>query len=1047
MNLSRPFILRPVGTTLLALGVALAGLLAFTLLPVAPLPQVEFPVISVQATLPGASPETMAATVATPLERTLGTISGVNEITSTSSLSSTRVTLQFDLDKDIDQAAREVQAGINAARALLPSSLPNNPTYRKVNPAASPIMIVSLTSETLSRGQMYDAAATVLSQRISQIEGVGQVNVGGGALPAVRVAVDLPALAATGVSLEDVRGAIVGANANRPKGMVESDDRHWQIGANDQAARASDYRPLVVAWRNNAPLRLGDIARVSDSVQDTRNMGLTDGKPSVQMIIYRQPGANILETVERVKAELPRLAQAIPQAIDVEVVMERTTTIRASLREIERALALAVGLVIVVVFLFLRQARAAIIPAVSVPLSLAATFAAMYLLGYSLNNLSLMAMTVATGFVVDDAIVVLENIVRRLEAGESPLEAALEGAREVGFTVVSMSLSLVAVFIPVLAMGGIVGRLFREFALTLTVAILVSLVVSLTVTPMLCARWLKASPPVDIAPAPSGGWMRRLLRGIARLPDRTFEATRRGYGRSLGWSLRHPWVVLLSLVLVIGGNVWLYRTVPKGFFPKQDTGLLVGSIQADQASSFQSMSRKVTRYVEILRQDEAVAHVTAFTGGGQRNSGFVFVVLKPLAERGVSADQVITRLRPKIGRVPGASLFLQPSQDIRIGGRQTGAAYQYALQADDLQLLRAWEPAIRTALGNLPQLADVNTDSQDKGLQTLLAIDREAAARLGVSIRAIDAILNDAFGQRQVSTIHAPLNQYRVVLEADEKFQQSADSLQDLRVPGADGASVQLPVLASHGPGQMPLAVNHQSGFASSTISFNLAEGVALSDATAAVRDALAAIGLPAGINASFQGTARVFQKSLESQPLLILAAVITIYLVLGMLYESLVHPITILSTLPSAGAGAVLGLMWMDMEFTVIALIGVILLIGIVKKNAIMMVDVAIDATRRLGMTPRDAIHHACLLRFRPILMTTVAALFGALPLALVTGDGAELRQPLGVSVVGGLLVSQWLTLYTTPVVYLMLDRLRNRVLRRRTSPPPAQAPDGVSA
>jgi len=1039
MNISAPFIARPVATTLLTLAIALAGLLGFPALPVAPLPQVEFPTISVQASLPGASPETMAATVATPLERSLGAIAGVSEMTSASSLGSTRITLQFELTKNIDDAAREVQAAINAARALLPTGMPSNPTYRKVNPADAPVMIIALTSPTLSRGQMYDAASTVLAQRIAQIEGVGQVIVGGGALPAVRVAIDLPALFARSIGMEEVRTALVNANVNRPKGLVDNSERQWQVGANDQAYKAADYLPLIVAYRNNAPVRLGDVAKVTDGVQDARNMGLADGKDAVLLIVFRQPGANILETVERVRNTLPLLRGSIPPAIDTEVMMERTTTIRASLSEVERALAIAIGLVVLVVFLFLRSGRATLIPAIAVPVSLLGTFAAMYLCGYSLNNLSLMALTVATGFVVDDAIVVLENTMRHVEAGMAPRAAAIQGAREVGFTVLSMSLSLIAVFIPLLAMGGIIGRLFREFAVTLSVAILVSLVVSLTATPMLCAHWL-TKPTGNPVTTPSRRRF-RLTEGIGA----AFAAVHGAYARSLAWALDHPKILLCGFLLTVAANIWLYVHVPKGFFPQQDVGLLVGSIQADQATSFQSMSRKVSRFVAIARQDPAVAHVNAFTGGGARNTGFMFVVLKPLAERDLSADGVIARLRPKLGQVPGASVFLQPAQDLRMGGRQSGALYQYALQSDDLNLLRTWEPAIRGAMASVKEIADVNTDAQDKGLQTTLAIDRDAAARLGVSVRQVDATLNDAFGQRQVSTIYEALNQYRVVLEADSRFLQHPDALKEIYCLGRNGAMVPLTAFATVSQTNTPLAVNHQGLLASSTISFNLAEGASLGQATAAINRALANLGLPSNITASFQGTAKMFQASLSNQPLLILTALVAIYIVLGMLYESLVHPLTILSTLPSAGVGALLALMAFGKDFTIIAFIGVILLIGIVKKNAIMMIDVALDTERREGLAPREAIYRACLLRFRPILMTTLAALFGALPLALVTGDGAEMRQPLGISIVGGLLVSQVLTLYTTPVIYLLFDRWRNRVVSRAAAVSSPNASQGT--
>ena len=1026
------FVHRPVATTLLTLGIAMSGVMAFRLLPVSPLPQVDFPTISVQAALPGASPETMAATVAMPLERALGRIAGVNEMTSQSTLGSTRITLQFELTRNIDGAARDVQAAINAARTLLPTGLPSNPTYRKVNPADAPIMILSLTSDTMTRGQLYDAASSILAQKLSQVDGIGQVTVGGSSLPAVRVEMIPSALHKYGIGTEDVRAVIAAANANRPKGMVEDDTRHWQIYANDQARTAAEYFPLIIAYRNGAAVHLTDVAEIKDSVQDLRNAGSADGKPAVLVILNRQPGANIIETVDRVRATLPNLRASVPSAIDLAVVIDRTPTIRASLHEVERTLMISIALVVMVVFLFLRKVSATLIPTVAVPVSLLGTFGIMYLAGYSLNNLSLMALTVATGFVVDDAIVVLENIWRRVEEGVPPMEAALLGTREVGFTVLSMSLSLIAVFIPILLMGGIIGRLFREFAVTLSVAIVISLVLSLTTTPMMAARLLEVAPE--------------------RKPGRLFLASEhafawmlRGYKASLAWALSHSRLMMLILAATVVLNVSLYTGVPytsfsgipKGFFPQQDTGRISGSIQADQGISFQAMQQKLNDFMTIVRQDPAVENVIGFTGGGQRNSGQMFISLKPLDQRNMSADMVIARLRGKLAREPGATLYLQPVQDIRMGGRQSNAQYQYTLQADDLKELREWEPRIRQALMQVPQLADVNTDSQDKGDKTSLNIDRDAASRLRVDTRAIDATLNDLFGQRQVSTIYTALNQYRVVMEAAPQYWQSPQALDDVFVSNADGKQVPLSAFSTYGPNNTPLAVNHQGQFVASTISFNLPVGVALSDATRAIADTLNRIGVPTSIQGSFQGSARLFQESLASQPWLILTALLTVYIVLGMLYESFVHPITILSTLPSAGVGALLALLACGSEFSIIALIGVILLIGIVKKNAIMMIDFALDAERRLGIKPEQAIYQACLLRFRPIMMTTMAALLGAIPLAVGFGDGAELRRPLGISIVGGLIVSQMLTLYTTPVVYLYLDRFRlwsKRVFAGRT-------------
>ena len=1050
MSFSSVFIHRPIATALLTLGVALAGVISFFQLPVAPLPQVDFPTISVSASLPGASPETMAATVATPLERALGAIAGVTEMTSSSSLGNTRVTLQFDLNRDIDGAARDVQAAINAARTLLPTSLPSNPTYRKVNPADAPVMILALTSDTLTRGQMYDAASTVLAQRLSQVDGIGQVSIGGGALPAVRVELDPNRLAANGIALDDVRTAITATNANRPKGAVEDGSRYWQIGANDQARSASEYAPLIVRWKSGNAVRLQDVAEVRDSVQDVRNYGAANGKPAILLILNKQPGANIIQTVDQVRALLPRLRASIPPTIALGVVMDRSPTIRASLREVECALTISIALVILVVLLFLRNGRAALIPSVAVPVSLAGTFGVMVLCGYSLDNLSLMALTVATGFVVDDAIVVLENITRHMERGKTALQAALEGAREIGFTVVSISLSLIAVFIPILMMGGVVGRLFREFAVVLSAAILVSMVVSLTTTPMMCAALLKM-PPSHSTQA-SLTWTGRMRRWANRFET----AVLRRYRRTLAWALRHQPVTLLVFAAVIGLNVYLYGVIPKGFFPQQDTGRIIGFIQADQATSFQAMQQRLDRFLSIVQADPAVDTVTGFTGGGQRNTAQMFLSLKPLSERKVSADQVVARLRTQLAREAGANLFLNPVQDIRIGGRQSNAAYQYTLQADALEDLRTWEPRIRLALQRLPELADVNSDQQDHGLQTSLVIDRDALTRNGLNMATVDSTLNDAFGQRQIGVIYNPLNQYRVVMEIAPRYLQSPETLRQLMFVSSSGGLVPLASFARMELTNTALAVNHQGGTPATTVSFNLPIGVSLSEATDAVNNAMAELGVPVSVRGSFAGTAQAFAQSLSSQPLLILAALVTIYLVLGILYENLVHPLTILSTLPSAGVGALLALMATGTEFSIIALIGVILLIGIVKKNAIMMIDFAITRQRgqgrEHGLTAAQAIYKACQLRVRPILMTTVAAIFGAVPLAIGIGDGAELRQPLGIAVVGGLILSQLLTLYTTPVVYVAIDRLRGRVvrtaqrLRGRAEPPAFKKVDHVA-
>ena len=1016
MNISAPFIHRPVATSLLSVALLLAGALAYRFLPVSSLPQVEFPVIQVQAFLPGASPETMASAVATPLERQFGRIAGVTEMTSTSLLGATTIVLQFDLNRNVDAAARDVQAAMAAARSQLPSNLPNNPTYRKVNPADAPIMIIAVTSDMLPIARVFDSADSILAQKLAQVEGIGQVFVGGGAKPAVRVQVDSNILTQLGIGLDQIRAALAAVNANSPKGELTGPAQAWTIAANDQLFTADQYRPVIVAYQNGAPVRLGDVARVEESVADVRTAGLHNGNRAVLLVLYRQPGANMIETVDRVSALLPELQAAIPPAIKLTVVLDRSTTIRASFRDVKVTLLLASLLVVLVVFLFLRSAPATLIPSVAIPLSLFGTFGGMYLLGYSLDNLSLMALTISIGFVVDDAIVVLENITRYIEDGEPPMAAALRGAREIGFTVLSMSASLVAVFIPVLLMGGLVGRLFREFAVVLTMAIAVSLLVSLTATPMMCAVLLRSA--------------RESAHGRAyRLGERAFGGLLRFYEVTLGWVLRHPRTTLVVMLATIGLNVYLFVVVPKGFFPQQDVGRIVGNIQAEQDISFPAMRRKMADFAATVITDPAVENVVAFSGGGGNttNSGRMFIALKPLEQRKMSADQVINRLRAKLSHVPGATLFLQAVQDLRIGGRISNAQFQYTLQSPDLPLLNTTAPRMLAKLRELPGLRDVTTDQQNRGLQASLVIDRDTASRLGILPRAIDETLYDAFGQRQVSTIYTQLNQYNVILEVLPGLQQNPDALSGVYVKSSTGPPVSLGTFARFEPGYTPLAVSHQGLFPAVTLSFNLAPGVSLGDAVGAIQNAERQIGLPASIRASFQGTAQAFQASLANQPILILAALIAVYIVLGVLYESYIHPITILSTLPSAGVGAILALLVCGTELSIIALIGIILLIGIVKKNAIMMIDFALEAERHEHKSPVEAIFQACLLRFRPITMTTMAALLGGLPLALGTGTGAELRRPLGITIVGGLIFSQMLTLYTTPVVYLYLDRLQH--------------------
>jgi len=1020
--ISEPFIRKPVATSLLSAALALAGGIAYNFLPVAPLPQVEFPTISVSGSLPGANPVTMASSVATPLERQFGRIAGVTEMTSSSQLGSSNVTLQFDLNRNIDAAARDVQAAINAARGQLPANLPTNPTYRKVNPSDSPIMILALTSTTAEMRDIYDAADSIIGQKLSQVPGIGQANVGGGAKPAVRIQLNTTQLNKYGIGSDTVRTVLGQANAIGPKGQLADDTKVYEISTTDQLHKASEYRPMVVAYVNGAPIRLQDIADVQDSVEDRRNAGFYNGTPAVLVTLFKQPQANIIETVDRVYALLPLLQASIPQKIHVAVSLDRTTTIRASVEDVEYTLLLSVFLVILVVFVFLRNFWATVIPSVSVPLSLLGTTGVMYLLGYSVDNLSLMALTISTGFVVDDAIVVIENITRYLERGMAPIDAALKGAGEIGFTVVSMSVSLIAVFIPILLMGGVVGRLFREFAVTLAVAIAISMVVSLTTTTMMCAKFLKSQ--------------HNRKHNIAyRVSERGFDLLLEGYDKSLRWVLRHQQITLAVLLITICCNVYLYLIVPKGFFPQQDTGRMTGSIQAAQDISFPAMKTKVQQFFKIVKEDPAVDTVSGSVGGnggygGSVNNARSFIQLKPLEERKLSVDQVIARLRPKLSKVPGATLFMQPVQDIKIGGRSSNTQYQYTLSADSLAELNVWAPKLLEAFRDIPILRDVNSDQQTNGKESTLVIDRDTAARFGISPQQIDNALYDSFGQRQVSTMYTSLNQYHVVMEAELGLQQNPQGLEHIYVRGKSGIPVPLSVFTKYKPSTTPLAVNHQGQFPAITLSFNLAPGAALGDAVEAIDDVERDLGMPATILAHFAGTAQAFQASLATQPVLILSALITVYLVLGMLYESYIHPLTILSTLPSAGVGAILALILFKTDLNVIAMIGIVLLIGIVKKNAIMMIDFALDAERHEGKTPLESIYTACLLRFRPILMTTMAALLGGLPLALGTGTGSELRKPLGITIVGGLIVSQMLTLYTTPVVYLYLDRFRLRVM-----------------
>jgi multidrug efflux pump len=1032
LNLGAFFIHRPVTTTLLTLAITLSGVLGFFLMPVAPMPQIAFPTIVVIARLPGASPETIAATVATPLERQLGRIAGIEEMSSSSSMGFTRIIIQFDVNRNIDGAARDVQAAINASRSLLPANLPTSPIYRKANPADSPVLLLSLTSNTLTPGQMYDAASTIMAQKLAQVYGIGQVELGGSALPAVRVELNLDAVNKYGLGLEQIRQALSGANANRPKGSLEDGQRRWLIYANDQAKTADQFRSLIIAYVNGSPVRLEDVAEVHDAVQDVRNAGTANGKIAVIIALRTQPGANVIETVDRVKALLPELKASVPGGVNLTVELDQSETIRASLHEVEVTIVISTILVLLVVLLFLRNARATLVPAVALPVSLIGTFGALYLMGYTIDNLSLMAITIATGFVVDDVIVVLENIMRHLERGSTPFQAALDGTREVSFTVVSMTLSLVAVFLPIVLMGGMVGRLIQEFGATLSLAVLVSMVVSLTLTPMMSARLLRQETFAN------PGRLHRLI-------DAGFDRMLQGYRVSLDWALRHSFLTLMSLFATFAFNIFLFVVVPKGLLPQYDIGKLLGYISAEQGLSFQSLHEKQQQFTDILRADPAVESVVSFIGGeSQGNTGFVFVSLKPLDQRHLPAHKVMERLRTQVNDIPGATLFLQGPQDIRPGGRPSNSRYQFTLQSDNLEDLYLWSERLEQALKTQSELIDVNNDLKTRGLHTKVIIDRDAAVRLGVDPARVDATLYDAFGQRPVSTIYSERNQYFVVMTAAPDDTQSPAALEKLLVQSRTGEMVPLAAFSHIETITGPIVVNHQGQFAAATLSFDLASGLSLSDADRIIRRTMTQIGAPTSVRGGFQGEALAFKKSLSSEPWLLLGALVTIYVVLGILYESFIHPITILSTLPSAGVGAILALLVTGVDLNAMALISLFLLIGIVKKNAIMMVDVAIQTQREFNQTPQQAIFEAALIRLRPILMTTLAAALGAFPLAIATGYGADLRRPLGISIVGGLLFSQFLTLYTTPVVYLYMDRFHQRSLRRWSSPgKPAQVTD----